>query len=728
MRDVRSHPQRYSPRGEGGLIVEATALNRGGFIRLTGSLGVGLTLAFYLPGCSSGNSSGHDDEFAPNAWVRIAPDETITIILNKSEMGQGVATGLPTVLVDELDGSMNRVKTEFAPAEQRYADPEMGDMVTGGSTSMRDSWLPLRQAGATARAMLIAAAAKQWGVEPSACTARDGIVYDRGSNRSATYGNLALAAASLPVPTDVPLKRPSQFTLIGKQHQRTDVPSKVNGSAKYGIDVVVPGMVYAAIARSPVFGGSVKSFNATPAKAVPGVTDVVQVPSGVAVIAKNTWAAFQGKDALVVTWDEGPNAKVSTQSLFATSERLAKAHTGERVAMSRGNPDTTAGTVVEAVYLGPYLAHATMEPMNATADVRDDSCEVWAQNQVQLRAQAIAAKVTGLPLEQCKIHTTYLGGGFGRRLEVDYVQEAVEVSKAIKKPVKVTWTREDDIQHDCYRPMSVNTVRGVVSDGALVALTHQVVSPSWFRRWLPSGFKDGIDPLDLAEVLDAPYRVANFKVTYIDYEGGIPIGSWRAPNANWNGFVTESFVDELAHAAGKDPLEFRLAALKSNPRAANALRLAAEKAAWGSSPAGLAQGIALTMWSGSYGAMVADVSISGNTPKVHRVVAVVDCGIVVNPDIIVQQAQGATNFGLSAALTGKITIANGRCEQNNFYDYTVLRMADAPSIDVHIVPSNEKPTGIGEICTPPIAPAVGNAIFALTGKRVRRLPFSDGLA
>jgi isoquinoline 1-oxidoreductase beta subunit len=707
--------------------METMALNRGNFIRLTGSLGAGLGLAFYLPGCTSNKPAGQGDEFAPNAWVRIAPDETVTIVLNKSEMGQGVATGLPTVLVDELDASMNRVKTEFAPAEPRYADPEMGDMVTGGSTSMRDSWLPLRQAGATARAMLIAAAAKQWGIDPAACTTRDGTVYERASNRSATYGTLAQAAASLPVPANVPLKTPSQFTLIGKRSQRPDIPSKVNGSAKYGIDVVVPGMVYAAIARSPVFGGSVKSFDARHAKAVPGVIDVVQVPSGVAVIAKNTWAAFQGKDALVITWNEGRNARVSTQSLFAASERLAKMHSGERVAISRGNPDTTAGTVLEAIYRGPYLAHATMEPMNATADVRENSCEVWAPTQVQLRARAAAAKVTGLPPEQCKIHTTFLGGGFGRRLEADYVQEAVEVSKAIKKPVKVTWTREDDIQHDCYRPMSVNTVRGVVAGGRLVALTHQVVSPSWFRRWLPSGFKDGIDPTDLAEVLDAPYRPPNFKVTYIDYEGGVPIGSWRAPNANWNGFVTESFVDELAHAAGKDPLEFRLAALESNPRAANALRLAAQKAPWGSPPAGQAQGIAVTFWNGSYAAMVADVSMSGNTPKVHRVVAVVDCGIVVNPDIVVQQAQGATNFGLSAALTGKITIANGRCEQNNFYDYTVLRMADAPFIDVHIVPSNEKPTGIGEICTPPIAPAVGNAIFVLTRKRVRQLPFSDAV-
>jgi isoquinoline 1-oxidoreductase beta subunit len=377
--------------------METMALNRGNFIRLTGSLGAGLGLAFYLPGCTSNKPAGQGDEFAPNAWVRIAPDETVTIVLNKSEMGQGVATGLPTVLVDELDASMNRVKTEFAPAEPRYADPEMGDMVTGGSTSMRDSWLPLRQAGATARAMLIAAAAKQWGIDPAACTTRDGTVYERASNRSATYGTLAQAAASLPVPANVPLKTPSQFTLIGKRSQRPDIPSKVNGSAKYGIDVVVPGMVYAAIARSPVFGGSVKRFDARHAKAVPGVTDVVQVPSGIAVIAKNTWAAFQGKDALVITWNEGRNARVSTESLFAVSERLAKTHSGERVAISRGNPDTTAGTVLEAIYRGPYLAHATMEPMNATADVRENSCEVWAPTQVQLRARAAAAKVTGLP-------------------------------------------------------------------------------------------------------------------------------------------------------------------------------------------------------------------------------------------------------------------------------------------------------------------------------------------
>jgi isoquinoline 1-oxidoreductase beta subunit len=708
--------------------MDAPALSRGTFIRLTGALGAGLGLALSFPGCAP-RSQSSGKEFSPNAWVRIAPDDTVTVVVNKSEMGQGVATGLPTILADELDASMNNVRIQFAPADPRYGDPGLGgDMVTGGSTSIPDSWMPLRHAGATARAMLVAAAAKQWGVDAAACTTRDGVVYHQPSNRSASYGSLAATAATLPVPTDVPLKTPDKFTLIGKQGRRLDLTGKVNGTIIYGIDVQVPGMLYAAIARSPVFGGSVKSFDATKAKAVPGVTDVVQVSNGVAVVAKNTWAAFQGKNALQIVWDEGPNAKVSTASLFADADRLAKEHKGERVAVSRGNPDGISGTVVQAVYRGPLLAHATMEPMNATADVRAGSCEIWAPNQVQLRARAAAAKGSGLPPESCTIHTTYLGGGFGRRLEADYVQEAAEVSKAIKSPVKVMWTREDDIQHDFYRPMSLNVVRGVLSGGDVTALTHQVVSASWFRRWLPQAIKNGIDSTDVEEVVDAPYAIPNFRVIYIEHVHGIPTGSWRAPNANWNGFVTESFVDELAHAAGKDPLAFRLALLRHNPRAANVLRLAAEKAGWGRKQAGVAQGLAVTFWNGSLAAIVADVSIQGKTPKVHRVVAAVDCGTVVNPDIVVQQAQSATNFGLSAALTGKITIRGGRVEQNNFYDYTVLRMEDAPSIEVHIVPSTLPPTGIGEVCTPPIAPAVGNAIFVLTGKRVRQLPFSDALA
>lgn len=699
------------------------APSRLGFLRTTGAFGAGLTLALTLP--LRGARAAADAVFAPNAWVRIAPDETVTVVVSKSEMGQGVATGLPTILADELDASIDRVRFTFAPADAVYADPVFAGMITGGSTSVADGWLTLRQAGATARAMLISAAAQTWGVDAATCTARAGIVYHDPSKRSLSYGALATAAAALPVPANVPLKTPDRFTLIGKSHPRLDIPQKVNGSAAYGIDVKVPGMKYAAVARSPVFGGTVKHFDARKAKAIRGVTAVVQVPSGVAVIATNTWAAFQGKLALDIVWNSGPTAAVSTASMFTEAERRAKTRQGERVAISRGAPNTTNGKVLEATYRGPLLAHATMEPQNTTADVRPDRCEVWSPNQVQQRAQAEAAAVTGLPLDKCIIHTTLLGGGFGRRLESDYVREAVEVSKAIGAPVKVMWTREDDIQHDFYRPMSVNVVRGVVAGGKLTALAHQVISASWLRRWAPPLFKSGIDELAMSEVLDAPYTVPNFRVSYIDYEAGIPTGSWRAPDANWNGFVTESFVDELAHAAGKDPLAFRLAMMGDHPRAAAVLKLAAEKAGWGKPHPGVKQGLAVTFWAGSYGAIVADVSMVDGLPKVHRVVAAVDCGTVVNPDIVVQQAQGATNFGLSAALTGKITIEHGQVQQNNFYDYTVLRMADAPRIEVHVVASSEKPTGIGEICTPPIAPAVGNAIFALTGKRIRQLPFSD---
>jgi isoquinoline 1-oxidoreductase beta subunit len=707
--------------------MEMQALDRGDFIRLTGVLGAGLGFAVYLPGCAPSKpaSSG---PFTPNAWVRIAPDDTVTVVLSKSEMGQGISTGIPTIVADELDASIERVGYEFAPTDPTYNHPGFGELLTGGSLSVRDMWLPLREAGATARAMLVAVAAKQWSVEPSSCTTKNGAVYHAASSRSATYGSLAGAAAALPVPQNVPLKSAAQFTLIGKPRQRVDVPQKVNGTAQFGIDVRVPGMLYATIARSPVFGGRMTSFDGSKAKAVPGVLQVVPISNGIAVVAKNTWAAFQGQKALEIAWNEGPNAKVSTASLFAQAEHLAKSHDGERVALARGNTETTTGTVLEATYRGPFLAHATMEPQNATADVQEDRCEVWAPTQVQTRARAAAVTVTGLPPEKCIIHTTFLGGGFGRRLEADYVAEAVEVSKAVKAPVKVVWTREDDIKHDVYRPMSVNVVRGVVSGGELVSLSHQVVQRSLARRWAPPLFKNGIDLFSMAEAIDAPYRVPNFRVTYIDHQHGIPIGNWRAPHASWNGFVTESFIDELAHAAGKDPLAFRLSLLKNSPRAATVLRLAAENAGWGQKRAGIAQGLAVTFWEGSYGAMVADVSMQGKLPKVHRVVAAVDCGTVVNPDIVVQQAQSATNYGLSAALTGNITLDRGRVEQNNFYDYTVLRMADAPSIDVHVVPSTEKPTGIGEICTPPIAPAVANAIFVLTGKRVRQLPFSQTLA
>ena len=695
--------------------------SRSQFLRATAALGAGLSLALRLP------ANAQSDSVAPNAWVRIAPDETITITLSKSEMGQGVIHGLPTTLADELDADPQRIRTEVAPPNAVYVDPELGEQATGGSTSMQSTWLPLRRAGAAARAMLVAAAAQQWQVDPATCATREGVVFHTASNRSATYGSLASAASGLPVPSDIPLKAPNRFTLIGRNRARPDIPAKVNGSVQYGIDVRLPGMVYAAIARSPVFGGRVKSVDSTKARTVAGVLDVFQISNGVAVIAKNTWAAFQGRNAVGITWDEGANAAVDSARLFAEAANLAHTRAGEHVALTRGNPATTHGTVLEATYRGPFLAHATMEPMNTTAYVHDGVCEVWSPTQVQQRAQIAAARGSGLPLDRCTIHTTFLGGGFGRRLEADYVQEAAEVARAVGAPVKVTWSREDDIQHDYYRPMSLDVVRGVVANRELVALSHLVVQPSWLQRWKPAWIKNGVDPLALEGVIDAPYAIPNFRASYIDHPHGIPIGSWRAPQANWNTFVTESFIDELAHEAQEDPVAFRLRLLQKNARAAAVLRLAAARAGWGHRRPGVGQGVAMIFWAGSFGAMVVDVSLQDKLPKVRRVVIAVDCGTVVNPDIIVQQAQGATNFGLSAALTGKITIAKGRVEQNNFYDYTVLRIADAPAIDVHIVPSDAAPSGIGELCTPPIAPAVGNALFNLTGKRIRTLPFSDAL-
>lgn len=701
-------------------------MNRADFVTRSTALGVGLSLGFVLPAKGQTLVSSQS-EFVPNAWVRIAPDDTVTVVLSKSEMGQGVIMGLPTILADELDASIARVRTEFAPPDPRYIDPALGTMATGGSTSVNSGWLPLRKAGATARAMLLAAAAQQWGVPKTECTTRAGVVYHEASKRNVTYGSLVALASAQEIPTDVTLKSTSQFEFIGKTRSRTDIPSKVNGSAQYGIDVRLPGMVYAAIARSPVFGGRVKHYDATKAHAVPGVLRVVQISNGVAVVAKNTWAAFQGKNALAITWDEGANANVSTASLFAEAERLALTRKNERVALHRGKPEMAKGQVLEATYRGPFLAHATMEPMNTTAHVHDGRCEVWTPTQVQMRAQLFAAKGSGLPPEKCTINTTLLGGGFGRRLEADYVQEAAEVAKAVGVPVKVTWTREDDVQGDFYRPMSLNVVRGVLSGGKVTSLSHLVVSPSWLRHWYPPAVANGIDPLDLLEVTDAPYTIPNVRVSYIDHEHGIPVGSWRAPDANWNGFVTESFIDELSYAAGVDPLKFRLSMLRKNPRAAHVLELAARNAGYGEEHPGIEQGVAVTFWAGSYVGMVADVSVTSGVATVHRITAAVDCGTVVNPDIVVQQCESATIFGLSTLL-GKITIANGRVEQNNFYDYQVPRLKDAPAIDTFVVSSNATPTGIGEVCTPPAAPAVANALYRLTSKRLRTLPIGSQLS
>ena len=710
-------------------------MRRDAFLTATGAFGAGLALA--VTGCAPHKIAAVPDShpspepsvtFSPNAWVHLRTDGTAVVMLNKSEMGQGVYTGLPMLVAEELDLPWERIRVELAPAEDRYADPVFKDMTTGGSTSIAVMYPLLRGAGAAARAMLVAAAAKRWNVAPSACTTKDGAVHHAASHRSLGYGDLAVAAGTMPVPKQVPLKEPGRFFLIGTSPKRLDVDAKSRGQAKYGIDVAVPGMVYANVLKAPTFGGAVASVNDAAARKVAGVLDVVRISSGVAVVATNTWAAMQGRSKLDVSWHAGPAAHVNSPQLFADAEKAAR--TSGVVAGQHGNVDSAAGTVHEAVYKGPFLAHAAMEPMNGTADVRADACEIWAPTQVQTRCKTAAMKITGLPADKVNVHTTFLGGGFGRRLDADYVVDAVEISKAVKKPVKVTWSREDDIKNDFYRPMSVNVVRAKLSGDRVVAWEHRVASPSIVKRWAPPLMKNGVDFAAVDSVTPDSYAFANFRTTYADFDPGVPVGFMRAPGANWNTFVTESFVDELAHAAGKDPLAFRLALLA--PKAARqraVLERAAQAANWGHPRTpGAAHGIALANWGGSIAALVAEVSLKGKDIVVHRATIAADCGQVVHPDIVVAQLQGAIMYGIGMAMTAKITLTDGKIDQNNFYDYTVLRMANAPAIDVHVIKSAEKPTGIGELGTPPIAPAIANAIFKLNGKRVRQLPFSDGLA
>ncbi len=552
------------------------------FLRTTAAFGAGLALA----ACEKHPAQVPDYQpspepsvtFAPNAWVHVRIDGTVAVLINKSEMGQGVYTGLPMLVAEELDVPFDRIRVEFAPAQDQYADPVFKDMTTGGSTSIADMYPIMRGAGAAARAMLIAAAAKQWSVDPSTLTTKDGTVVDAGGKRTASYADLAVAAGTQTPPKDVKLKDQSQFTLIGTSPKRLDLEAKVHAKATYGIDVVVPGMVYANVLKAPTFGGTADTVDDAAARKVAGVLDVVKISSGVAVVARNTWAAMQGRDALKVTWkNDGPAAHVNTAKMFEDAEKAAR--TSGIVAVKQGDVDKAQGKAVEAVYRGPFLAHAAMEPMNATADVRADAVEVWAPTQVQTRSRDVAMKITGFPADKVTIHTTFLGGGFGRRLDPDYVVDAVEISKAVKKPVKVTWRREDDMKNDFYRPMSVNVLRAKLDgSGHVTAWEHRVASPSIVKRWAPPMFKGGVDFSAVDQVTPAYYAFGSARTTYADFEPGIPVGFMRAPGANWNSFVTESFVDELAHAAGKDPVRVPARAARSQEGRADAQRAPARRA------------------------------------------------------------------------------------------------------------------------------------------------------
>ncbi|HEV8382976.1 MAG TPA: xanthine dehydrogenase family protein molybdopterin-binding subunit [Gemmatimonadales bacterium] len=703
-------------------------MDRRHFLQVTGA--AGLLIAFRIPGRRGVLP------FAPNAWLQIDTDGTVTVTIDKSEMGEGNHTALAMIVAEELDADWSKVKVGALPDNPAGWSRRMS---TGGSTSVRTSWDILRKAGATARAMLVAAAARAWGAEPAACSTANGVVSHTGTSHRLTYGELAQKAASIPIPENPPLKDPKDFRLIGKRTHRLDTPSKVNGTAQFGIDVRVPGMLIASVERSPVFGGKVQSFDPARAKAMPGVRHVVQLEgtpwmgtggawgvgteSGVAVVADTYWQAVEGRRALQITWDEGPAASLG--DIPAKLAALA-AQTG---ATARKDGDAAAALAaaakkIEAVYTVPFLHHATMEPMNCTAHVRADGCDVWAPTQNQTRAQEVAAEAAGLPKEKVRIHTTLLGGGFGRRLESDFVVEAVRLSKAVNAPVKVIWSREDDTKHGFYRPATYNRLTaGLDGQNKPVAWTHHIVAPPILLKFGP--LENGIDRTLIDGASDVPYAFPNVFVDQVAADlPAIPLGFWRSVGASQNAFVVESFMDELAALAGRDPYEFRRELLQAKPRHLRTLELAATKAGWGTPlPAGRARGIALAEWEPTTCAEVAEVSVAPDgTVRVHRVVCAVDCGPVVNPDTLEAQMQGGVVFGLSAALYGEITIENGRVKQGNFTDYPVLRIPEMPVVEVYTVPSTDSLGGIGEPSVPPTAPAVCNAIFAATGKRIRRLP------
>jgi isoquinoline 1-oxidoreductase subunit beta len=698
----------------------------------------GLVLAFYLPPRAGRASAPGDSEFAPNAWLRVGTDGIVTLTIDKSEMGQGAHTALAMILADELEAEWSKVR--LGPTPENPAG-WLRPMSTGGSRSVRSSWDPLRKAGATARAMLVAAAAETWKVEPATCHAENGAVLHAPSSRRLTYGALARKAATLPVPENPPLKDPKDFRLIGTRLRRLDTPPKVDGSAVFGIDVNVPGMLVASIERCPVFGGAVKRYDATRAKGVPGVRHVVQLDAspwtgtngpwgvgcaaGVAVVADSYWQAVTGRRALEIEWDEGPNASLDSQGIHAQFVQLA----AQPGAVARNDGDATgalgrAAKRVEAVYEVPFLHHATMEPMNCTAHVRADGCDVWAATQNQSRAQEVAAELAGLPKDKVRIHTTLLGGGFGRRLEPDFVSEAVRVSKAVGTPVKVIWSREDDVRHGFYRPATYNQfAAGLDAAGNPVAWTHRIVAPPILLKFGP--LDKGIDRTLIDGAANLPYAIPNVFVDQVAVDLlPVPRGFWRSVGISQNAFVTECFCDEVAVAAGKDPYEFRRALLGDKPRHRRTLELAAQKAGWGSPlPSGRGRGIALAEWAPTTCAQVAEVSVAHDgTVRVHRVVCAVDCGPAVNPDTIEAQLQGGIVYGLTAALYGEITLERGRVKQGNFDDYPMLQLEEMPAVEVYIVPSSDAQGGIGEPAVGPIAPAVCNAIFAATGKRVRRLP------
>ena len=735
---------------EAGRIAARAGVSRRAFLKFGVTAGVaaggGLLIGFSLPAASQDRGKGksviggdgvevpQEGVFAPNAFVQIDKSGKVVLIVPKVEMGQGVYTALPMLIAEELDVPLENVTIDHAPPNEKlFTDPLLGGQLTGGSTSVRYAWEPMRKAGATARMMLVAAAAQQWQCDPSSCQAQGGRIIHVSSERNASYGELVEAAAKMPVPQDIKLKDPKHFRIVGTPVKRLDSPEKVDGTALFGLDVRLPDMVYAAIVNCPVFGGTLASVDDSQAKKIPGVRQIVKFDNGVAEIGDHTWAAKRGAAALTIQWNEGASAKVSTKQIVDDMANASQ-RTGA-VARKDGNVDhafANAKTRVDAVYVQPFLAHATMEPINCTVHVRPDACDIWLGTQVPTRIRDAGMQATGLPAEKIVVHNHLLGGGFGRRLEFDMATQALKIGKALGVPVKVTWSREEDIQHDMYRPCYYDKLSaGLDANGKPIAWTHRIVGSSILARFAPPAVKDGVDPDAVEVASDLPYDLPNQLVDYVRLEPhDVPTAFWRGVGPTRGTFVVESFIDELAVQAKADPVAYRRDLLGKSPRARNVLDVATQAAGWGqqASQQGQGRGVSVMHAFGSFFAIVADVSVDKDgAVKVNRVVCAVDCGMVVNPNTVEAQVQGGILFGITAALYSEITIKDGRVEQSNFTDYRMLRIHETPPVDVHIVKSTEAPGGIGEPGTAALAPAITNAIHAATGKRIRKLPVGDQL-
>jgi isoquinoline 1-oxidoreductase beta subunit len=713
-------------------VTDAPDRSRRDFVNASVAVGGGLLLGLALPGragkfpqgSAAGVKSGALRGSQLNAWLKIAGDNSITVIVDRSEMGQGVYTALPMLIAEELNVDVDAIQVAAAPVGDAYINPGNGGQITGTSNSVQDAWEKLRLAGAQARIMLISAAAKHWQVDPAECRPMHGAI--RAHGKLLTYGQLAAAAALEPIPENVKLKPKAEFQIIGKSAARIDSPGKVDGSAEFGLDVKLPGMLYAAIAQSPVLGGKVKTLDSGAAEKMPGVRKVLSTDSGVVVVADHFWQALQARKTLAVAWDPGSNARLDNAAITALLKKTAAAGVG---LSARADGDAvqaleSAQQRVNASYELPLLAHATMEPMNCTADVNADGCDLYVGTQVQQVAQATAAAAAGLAPAQVRVHTTLLGGGFGRRLDIDFIPAAVEASKAAGAPVKLIWTREDDMTHDTYRPPALEEVSGGFdAAGKFSAFKLHIISPSITARMFPP--VKGVDDSVIEYAINFPYDVPNVAVTYSRQEIGIDVGYMRSVSHAPNCFAIESFIDEMAAAAAKNPYDFRMQLLHKKPRHRRVLQLTAERARWGRAPAGRYQGMALMEGYTTHLAQVAEISIARGAVKVHKIVCVVDCGQMINPRIVESQIESGIIFGLSAALWGEVTIAAGRVQQTNFNNYRLLRSNEMPEIDVHLVESEEPPGGIGEPAVALVAPAICNAIFAATGKRIRRLPIGS---